>query len=90
MKINIILEELVGKGKKELHIACKAVKMGRTIGPAIVLYGLGQVGFNKIYLGLIGPGHLSPFICLAPLGRGRAESGWAVPAHLTALISCRE
>jgi hypothetical protein len=60
--------------------------MGRTIGPPIVLYGLDRAGLNKIYLGLIGPGYLSPFLCLDSLGRGRVGPGWAGPAHLTALI----
>jgi hypothetical protein len=56
----------------------RAVKMGRTIGLSIVLYGLDWVGFNKIYLGLIRSDHLNLFICLGPLGRNRAEPRWPI------------
>jgi hypothetical protein len=63
------------------EVITRAVKMGRDIGPPIVLYVLGRAERNKIYLDLIGPGHLSPFICFDPLNRGRAG-----PAHLTALV----
>jgi hypothetical protein len=53
-------------------------KNGLGYRPAIVLYGLGRVGLNKIYLGLIGSGHLNPFICFGPLGGGRAGLGRSI------------